>query len=226
MFFFTNIEYFLFFISFSGLNLKKNHKYLQKNCDTILFSYHKSFHHRNNWNTLRWAQPCATWVSTTSRTSSTTRRLSALSAAATTTMWVCLRSSAGPNFNVSTGNALTGVGGHSVHRLVKREKLCWGRSRRSGIRLKHRLQICLLHCQTTTLQSDAFPLWTSSPSHPDTTQTFTALKWTMCFFCDTKFTEVLTDFSCTVSKEFYCGVRLNDIKMHLFVKLATVIIFV
>lgn len=56
----------------------------------------------------------------------------------------------------------------SLRRLEKRGRLCWGRSRRSEIRWRLRLQICLHRCQTTTRLSGGCPLWTWSPSLHDT----------------------------------------------------------
>lgn len=56
---------------------------------------------------------------------------------------------------------------HSVCRLEKRGKPCWGRSRRLEIKLKRRPQICLHRSPTTTLQSGGCLHSTSSLLHPD-----------------------------------------------------------
>lgn len=58
----------------------------------------------------------------------------------------------------SVGVTWTGVG--CVRRLVKKERLCWGRSLRWGIRLRRHLQICSLHSRTITPQWDEFLHWT------------------------------------------------------------------
>lgn len=60
-----------------------------------------------------------------------------------------------------------GANCHSVRRLGKRGKPCWGRSRRLEIKLKHRPQICLHRSPTTTLQSGGCLHSTSSRLHPD-----------------------------------------------------------
>ena len=109
-----------------------------------------------------------------------------------------------------------------VCRHVKREKLCWGRSHRSEIRLRRPQRICLHRSRTTTLQSGGCLLWTSSPSHldPPTCSSLT-LKQTICVACDMKLWQgwwtVARIFLCLYTKLFMA------LKMLLFVQFSILI---